>query len=236
MERLSAIDMRRHKRLAGLIRRSSRGREEGSIVVEAALVMPVVIILLLVFVILIRLSAVQMALHSAASQTVRQIAAHIHPAELAWRQANSNQAPKEQADGELPPWSELAADAADWLPDPAGTLVSSALRGDFRPLKNMAATELGRFIVEPLLQSYSDEGIISPERLRLKLLTLPDFEKNYDSYLAIAVEYEFPIKLPFYNKPIILTEQAAERVWISDALPASSGHENTDPDRIPCKL
>ncbi|WP_424767141.1 hypothetical protein [Paenibacillus sp. sgz302251] len=201
--------------------------------------MPLVIIVLLVFVMLVRLCAVQMALHSTASQTVKQIAAHIHPAELAWQQAggvnplpNSPLLPTDK----LASWSDVAADAAEWLPSPAGTIVASALRGDFSPLQNMAATEVGRSVVEPMLRDFADKAIISPERLHLELLTLPDLEKNREPYLAIAVEYEFPLMLPFYRKPIVLKEQALERVWISDAAPARYGAENGNSEVLPLQI
>ncbi|WP_211231495.1 TadE/TadG family type IV pilus assembly protein [Paenibacillus harenae] len=212
--------------------------EQGSIVVEAALVMPLVMIVLLVFIMLVRLCAVQMALHSAASQTVRQIAAHIQPAELAWQQAKaSNPLPAMTLPGSrLSPWSDIAAEAAEWLPSPAGPIVSSALRGDFRPLQNMAATETGRVVVEPLLREFADKAIISPERLRLAWLTLPDLDKNNEPYLAVSVEYEFPLKLPFYRKPIVLREQAAERVWTSDSAPARYGAETGESAAVPIQI
>lgn len=230
--------MRRRKQLVGPTRSRSRKNEQGSIVVEAALVMPLMIIVLLVFVMLIRLCAVQMALHAAASQTVRQIAAHIHPVELAWRQAAqaSDQQTTEPSKS-LARWSEIAAEAAEWLPSPTGVLVSSALRGDFRPLQNLAATELGGSIVEPLIREFADKVIIDPERINLKWLTLPDLKKTNEPYLAIAIEYEFPLKLPFYRKPIVLVEQASERVWVSDANPARYGNDDlNNSDIIPLQV
>lgn len=236
MGRLSATVMRRHKRLAGPIRCRRYRNEQGSIVVEAALVMPMVIIVLLAFVMLIRLCAVQMALHSAASQTVRQIAANIHPVELAWNQAAAFNPVPNQALIPLPAWSEIAAEALEWLPTPAGPLVSSTLRGDFGPLRNLAATEIGRSIVEPLIREFADTAIIDPARIRLGWLTLPDLEKASEPYLVIAVEYDFPLKLPFYDKPIVLKEQASERVWISDAAPARYGADGSGQESIPIQV
>ncbi|WP_114383375.1 TadE/TadG family type IV pilus assembly protein [Paenibacillus prosopidis] len=228
--------MRQRKPLAGHIDCRRRTNEQGSIVVEAALVMPLIIVVLLVFVVLIRLCAAQMALHSAASQTVRQIAVHIHPANLAWEQAAASKPLSAPVIGQLSSWSEIAAEAAEWLPAPAGGLVSSALRGDFRPLQNMAATEIGRTVVEPLIREFADKAIIDPERLRLQLLSLPDLTKSDEPYLAIEVEYDFPLKLPFYGKPIVLKEQAAERVWVSDAAPARYGMESGTDNVIPLKI
>ncbi|MDQ8736009.1 pilus assembly protein [Paenibacillus sp. LHD-38] len=228
--------MRRHKPLAGPIKRRKSADEQGSIVVEAALVMPMVIVILLVFVMLIRLCAVQMALHSAASQSVRQIAAHIHPVELAWQQAAASIPAPSQTLLPLSSWSEIAAEATEWLPSPAGPFISSTLRGDFRPLQNMAATEIGRAVVEPLIRDFADAAIIDPARIRLSWLALPDFEKANEPYLAIAVEYDFPLKLPFYRKPIVLKEQAAERVWLSDAAAARYGAGSGEQENLPIQI
>ncbi|WP_152970791.1 TadE/TadG family type IV pilus assembly protein [Bacillus sp. FJAT-28004] len=228
--------MRRHKRWAGLIKPRHIKHEQGSIVVEAALVMPMVIVVLLVFVMLIRLCAVQMALHSAASQTVRQMAAHIHPVELAWQQASAAVPLPSKGTIPLSSWSEIAAEAAEWFPSPVGSLVSSTLRGDFRPIQNMAATEMGRSVIEPLLREFSDVAIIDPPKLRLNWLSLPDLGKEHEPYLAIEVEYDFPLKLPFYGKPIVLKEQASERVWISDAAPAAYGENKIDQENIPIQI
>lgn len=236
MERLTATVMRRRKPLDGPIKRRHSAGEQGSIVVEAALVMPMVIVVLLVFVMLIRLCAVQMALHSASSQSVRQIAAHIHPVELAWQQAAAHIPSPMPTLFPLSSWSEIAAEAMEWLPAPAGPLLSSTLKGDFRPLQNMAATEIGRAVVEPLVRDFADAAIIDPKRIRLSWLALPDLEKANEPYVAIAVEYDFPLKLPFYGKPIVLKEQAAERVWISDAAAARYGASIGEQESIPIQI
>jgi hypothetical protein len=229
-----AIVMRLYKQSA---RRIDKGNtrfnsEQGSIVVEASFVMPLILILLLVFIVLIRLCAVQMALHATASQAVRQIAAHIHPIDLALQQAAAVN-PLEAA-SPLPKssWGDIAAEAAEWLPNPAGELISSALRGDWKPLQDMAATELGRSVVEPILREAADQAILEPNRIRLSHLALPDLTKETEPLLTMSVEYEFPLKLPFYGKPILLRDQASERVWVSDAAAAAYGHEAEGEDII----
>jgi len=218
-------------------------RSQGSIVIEAALVMPIVIIVLLLFIVLIRLCTLQMALHGAVTQTVKQAAAHIYPAQLAWQELKQHSADDEKEDSEsgnrsvkLLPWSESAAKAAEWLPAPADLLVSSALKGDWRPFQNMAATELGRAVVEPLLHGLADEYAIDSEKIRLHALILPDLNKKEEPYLTIAAEYEFPLKLPFTGRSLVLLEQATERVWISDSLPAMYGSEAEQEERVPLQI
>ncbi|WP_336788227.1 TadE/TadG family type IV pilus assembly protein [Paenibacillus sp. MMO-177] len=215
--------MKPFKRLAGLIRRrvKARGSENGSMVLEAALVMPLLLMVLLLFLMMIRLCAVQMALQSAASQTVRQIATHIRPADLTFQKASSSIPDLGSIGLPLPDWGgAMAKDAAGWLPAPADALASAVLEGSWQPVADAAATELGRGAVEPLLRQFADEAVLEKERLSLARLSLPDLKEKRQPYLTIEAEYEFPLSLPFLNRKIVLREQASERVWVSDAAPA----------------
>ncbi|WP_201006280.1 TadE/TadG family type IV pilus assembly protein [Paenibacillus glycanilyticus] len=215
--------MKPFKRLAGLIRRRGKAGngEKGSMVLEAALVMPLLLMILLLFITMIRLCAVQMALQSAASQTVRQIATHIRPADLTFQKASSSIPDFGSIGLKLPDWGgAIAKEAAGWLPAPADALASAALEGNWQPVTDAAATELGRTAVEPLLRQFADEAVLEKERLGLSHLSLPDLKEKQEPYLTIEAEYEFPLSLPFLNRKIVLREQASERVWVSDAAPA----------------
>ncbi|MFF2481826.1 TadE/TadG family type IV pilus assembly protein [Paenibacillus sp. NPDC058071] len=231
-----AIVMKRRKRWAGPTKAADGRRDEqGSIVLEAALTMPLLLAVLMAFIILIRLCAAQMALQSAASQSVRQIAAHIRPAELAVSQWSSPAPAAEPANLPLSGWRMIAAEAARWLPDPAGVLASSAIEGDWSPLVDAASTELGRFAVEPLLRGNADKAILEPERITLSRLSLPDLKSKQEPYITIEASYEFPMRVPILNKPIILREPASERVWVSDILPATD-KETDSAEIVPIQL
>ncbi|WP_341279064.1 TadE/TadG family type IV pilus assembly protein [Paenibacillus sp. FSL H8-0537] len=226
--------MKRRRRLAGHTDR--RKGERGSIVMEAALVMPMLLLVLMVFIIFIRVCALQMALQAAASHSARQIAAHIYPVELTYQKFSASISEFSAAHLPLADWSAAAGDAAKWLPDPAGTLASSALSGDWTPLKDMAATELGRGAVEPLLRQHADEAVLEKDRIRLSRLSLPDLKNKQQPYLIIEAEYEFPMQLPFMRQKLVLREQASERVWISDAVAAQDSAAQIDPDHIPLQI
>lgn len=237
--------MKQRKPLVGPINFCGNGRavrrlrgQRGSIVLEAALVMPFILFLLVILSIFISMCAAQMALHMTASHSVRQIAAHIYPIELARAQLDKDGAASEQPSERqtLPEWNETAAGMAEWLPEPAGKLVSSALRGDWRPLQNVAATELGRAVIEPFVRQYAHPYLLRGDRISLDYIALPDLKEKEEPYIAIALRYEYPVKLPFYSKPIILREQSYERVWISDAAAATYGMEDEDGDTLQLQI
>ncbi|MFF2889022.1 TadE/TadG family type IV pilus assembly protein [Paenibacillus sp. NPDC057967] len=236
--------MKRRKPWAGPINSTGKRlpkvwlhERRGSIVLEAALVMPFILFLLVILSLFISMCAAQMALHMTASQSVRQIAAHIYPIELARAQLDRSGATEAASERQpLPEWSETAAEIAEWLPDPAGKLVSSALRGDWRPLQNVAATELGRAVIEPFVRQYAYPYLLRADKISLDYIALPDLKEKEEPYIAIALKYEYPVRLPFYSKPIILREQAYERVWISDATAATYGMDEEDGDTLPLHI
>lgn len=232
--------MKATKSSGSRIERFALAREKnGSIVLEAALVLPLLLFVLLTFTLLISLCGAQMALQSTASQSARQLASHIRPVELAAeRTAEAANRGESASPVQVPlaDWSALAADAAEWLPEPAGELISSALRGDWRPLQDMAATELGRSVIEPLIREQAGGQWLRPERIRLVRLTLPDLKEKERPYVGVALQYEYPVAVPFYRKPILLKSYAYERVWVSDAVAAAYGSDDGDSDVFPLQI
>src|SRR5690348_3035736 len=111
--------MKRLKRSGGL---TGRRRDEGSVALEASLVMPVVLMVILFFICLIRMASVEMALHGAVSQTVRQAAGNIRPVELAMSQVEAHLPSSGKLDSiqELPGVDAVADKLKEWLPAPAG--------------------------------------------------------------------------------------------------------------------
>jgi len=242
MEGLLVNDMKRAKRLDGHIKKRLRQagfrEEKASIVLEAAIVMPVLMLLLLALIVFIHLNAVQLALHASAMQTVRVAAAHWYPVDQALKQLakqpEHTPAPLDTAaaSGGGEQWRELASTAAKWLPDPSGTLLSSALKGDWQPAINMAATELGRFAVEPLVRQHADARFLQADRIVLEQLSIPDFKNKQQAELGVTISYQYPIKVPLLQLPIILHAGATERVWIPDATAASTDAAESEQEQL----
>ncbi|MHA6485428.1 TadE/TadG family type IV pilus assembly protein [Paenibacillus sp. strain BS8-2] len=230
-------DMKQWRQQAGRIEtnalilrlRETGKRAEGSIVIEAAIVLPLILFTLAAFVMLIMLCTAQMTLHQTTLQTARSLAAHMYPAELATTGvANSVSGmlpalPSTVPSIPLPEWKEIASEAAEWLPSPAGELASSALQGDWGPMVDLAATELGRVVMEPMARSFAEDSTLKPERISLAKLTLPSLSNKEDAYLSVTLQYEFPMKVPLLGRPILLKKQVLERVWVSDSATASYG-------------
>nr|WP_274649195.1 hypothetical protein [Paenibacillus humicola] len=191
--------------------------------------MPIMMMVILFFIFLIRMSAAEMALHGAVSQTVRQAAADIRPAALAVKQVSDRMPDSSERLVPLPDIGEAAGKLAGWLPDPAGPLFSAISRGEWKQtLQDYAATEIGRSVVEPMLGREADKTVLNPDRVRLSKLSLPDLKDGAEPYIGLEAEYEFMLGLPFTKRSIVLREQAEERAWIADSAPAPSYEAESD--------
>ncbi|WP_181438725.1 TadE/TadG family type IV pilus assembly protein [Paenibacillus sambharensis] len=211
--------MRQLRRRLGLIK--PLRDERGAMAVEASVALPVFLFVLLFLILMIRMATAQMVLQDTASQVVRQSAAHIYPAALAAeRLPGSLSAVPTLPQIELGEIGPVAAELAEYLPEPAGALVSGALNGDWRPLQNMAATELGRGLVMPVVNELAEDTELQTERIGLRELSLPDIQTREHPYFTVVLDYDFPLGLPFTKQSITLTATARERVWLSDSASA----------------
>ncbi|QJC51264.1 hydroxyisourate hydrolase [Paenibacillus albicereus] len=206
-----------------------RGRE-GSIVLEAALVVPVFLLLLVLLSVFLQLSAAETALQRAADASARQIAAHMRPALLLQQEAAAaiGAANPSGLDAALPGWREAAAAAAGRLPEPAGPLAESVLRGEWKPALQAAADTAAKKALEPLLLREAEAAGLEKEHVRLTAVRLPDLDTREQGFLLLEAEYSFPIRVPFTNERIVLRRWAKERAWIPDAA-AATGREQAEP-------
>lgn len=68
------------------LRKSPDPKDEGSMVVEAALILPVFLLFVLFLIFIIQMTLYSTALQSTASDTVKIISSHMYPAALAMQQ------------------------------------------------------------------------------------------------------------------------------------------------------
>jgi len=163
-------------------------RQDGIVTVEAALTLPFVFLFVLAFLFCIHLLILRMELQAAVSETVKTAAA-----QLALAQA--------------------AQDAArHFTPEEAGhiRLIASALA-------DLAEPELFR----DLLRRLADERLIDAGRIRIVHARLPSAgqrppgEEGAGGTGRVELEVEYPvtIRLPFYEKRLVLRAGAVERAW-----------------------
>ncbi|WP_221469547.1 TadE/TadG family type IV pilus assembly protein [Cohnella nanjingensis] len=193
-------------------------KREGSVTLEAALVMPVFMLAILFLIYLVQAATISMALHGAVSQTARQAASAWYPisAGLDKARASPIYQKSQQWSDALAGIGETLGRYGQFLPAPIGDWAKQAADGDWNP-EQIAARQAFRQI---LLRT-ADPTVLRSDRLEVSSVTLPAADDLAQAYLTVQAEYRLPFQVPFIGRTLILRESASERAWIG-GLPSRS--------------
>lgn len=166
-------------------KRTSRTKEivgsKGSIVLEAALVMPVFIIVVFFFIYMVQMTLLTTQMNTLASNAVKLVSSHIYPVALAVEaHAKENVNETENASNlkipklSLVDWADQYA--AD-LPSPLNEWIrEAAVKGDepLQDLKNSVLESVLDPVMKPLLHPFLEGTLLHEERLHVSRVTVPD--------------------------------------------------------------
>lgn len=220
--------------------------EEGSMVIEAAMVLPMYLLFVLFLIFMVQMTLYSTALQSTASDTVKVISAHMYPAALAaqqWDEGSQSEGTATAGNGDATGagaagesghssaassdiWSIPRLSLAEWsdsyvkdLPQPMDEWVRDAIQRGEGPLQKLQA-ETSQAVLDlalkPLMKPYLSTDWLDYERIHVSNVTIPDVKKGTKPYFGLVVSYELPMKVPFLNQTIVLEAAAVERLWIGD--------------------
>lgn len=218
-----------------------RHRDEGSMVVEAAMVLPMFLLFVLFLIFIIQMTLYWTALQSTASDTVKMISTHIYPAALAaqkWEEEESGTAEaagggaadgisaEESAGSVSSKWSIPRLSLAEWsesyaasLPAPVDEWVRAAVQkaeGPLQELQAEASQAVLDLALKPLMKPYLTTDWLEYDRLHISNVTIPELKQGTRPYFGLVVSYELPMKVPFLNRSIVLEASAVERLWVGN--------------------
>lgn len=188
-------------------------KEDGSITLEAAMILPFFLFFILFLTMFIRLAVADMALYKAASETTEVVSAYAYPFQLP-KQGVTNLITNNLPN--LPPEIKVKIDptvALNWANDGLkffGIDVQGSIENLFEG--NVKG------IIEPTLQEKFKEAtggwnFFDESNLKVTNVELPSLVGGSDDFLEINVEYRFDLSIPFVDKEIVLKKTAFERVW-----------------------
>lgn len=212
---------------------------EGSITVEAAIVLPAMILFVMFMASLIQIAAAELALRSAVSETVKSTAVHWEPVRMVYREA------KEQVMSTTPgQWAGSMADkllnaragwteAEDWVmnyealfPDIVGVIVQWEIqRREYLEQRGIDAvdTTISKAVdpllcqaFEPILRHYANEKLLKADGLSVNAVKLPSLEEGGDAAVLITAGYTLKLPVPFWNKTLHLEKTSVERAWVGE--------------------
>ncbi|CQR53620.1 TadE/TadG family type IV pilus assembly protein [Paenibacillus riograndensis] len=221
-------------------RKRRRAACEGSMVVEAAMVLPMFLLFVLFLIFIVQMSLYSTALQSTASDTVKVISAHMYPAALA---VQKREAGKEGnaaggsdggteasgasgAAGSSDKWSIPRLSLEEWsdsyvadLPEPVAGWVRSAVKRGEDPLQKLQAEASEGALdlaLKPVMKPYLSTDWLEYDRIHVSNVIVPDLKTGSRPYFGLVVSYELPMKVPFLNQRIVLEASAVERLWIGN--------------------
>ncbi|TBL80248.1 TadE/TadG family type IV pilus assembly protein [Paenibacillus thalictri] len=233
--------MRHAKRLCRT-RRSTRllKRQDGSIVLEAALVLPLFVSFVIAIIAFIQIAVTEMAVQSAVSETTKLIATGMYPVDLLYREAKTQWTQSKPYAAYSSVLDKITGfrskvetaetfvdDYAAFIPDPVVSIVEweKEKREHVETMAQDKAEEYVTSIYKPLLnQAFTavvsasvNKTVLDPARLRVVEVTLPNLESKDEAVISIEAEYELNLLIPFYHKTVHIRKKAYERAWVGAA-------------------
>jgi hypothetical protein len=182
-------------------RRKDPGGDQGSLTLEAAVVLPAFVTILLAFSMLIRIVMVETALQSVASDSVKQLSGIWLPFEEQLKEAGSV-------------YEKLDPDGWNLIPDPVKPLLNGF--GDWRGLADEALQRALSAGLTPAVRAGVPEAwrgrLIDPDRIRVEEVAVPHVN-DHEMRFGFTVVYEMPVSLPFCQRTLVIRKSAYERVW-----------------------
>jgi hypothetical protein len=221
--------------------------QEGSIVLEAAVVLPFFLAFVLALIMLIQITVIEIKLQSAVSDTTKVVAAHMYPVGLLTDEARQTEVVKklESAyDSSTEVWSQTKDYSTYVDKIPEGMLPESirnylTIHDDLTAIEDQtqekiheAKMKAANTIVLPVIKQFiEDDSSINSNQVHLSDVDIPSFRDRDKAYLGLELSYDLKLFIPFFEKEVTLTKKAYERVWVGNT--GTSGNigtpENTNP-------
>lgn len=185
--------------------RRFRSSEDGSLTLEAAMVMPVFLLFVVFLATIIRISIADMALTKAANETAEVISAHVYPAVL------MKEGGEAYIDDKIKNYTgdvldlNKAKEIGNKALEHFGIDITSIISG-------LAASAIEPKMKDRFMEAQED-GLTAKGAPKVKEVEMPSSFGGGDAYLGITVTYEMKIIAPFVNKKITLQKRAYERLW-----------------------
>lgn len=206
--------------------------EGGSIVLEAALVMPLFLAFIITLINIIHLSVSDAALRHAVSETTKQAAAHMYPVELLWKEAANTQtgesllsyvARLKSARESLLQAEKFIDHYAYLIPDSLLEVLVSEKRIREQAengMEEQASLVLNK-LFKPIVLVYVDDNrfqrkMLRPSALSVVKVTLPNLENKEKAFFGIEAQYTIKLFIPFFEREVVLRKKSYERVWIGN--------------------
>lgn len=203
-------------------------KEKGSLVVEAALILPLFLSMILLLITFVKISIVEITLTNNVSAVTEVIATHIYPVGLMYYNFSETETGQkvENTLTTINDTKDIIIDTKDLineysyiLPEEIKSLIN--LETVFENGLTKAYDNSLNTVFQPIVDSYIDKKLIHLENLHVTRVVLPNLIDGSQPYIGIEICYEMPLNIPFFSQKIAIKKEAYERIWMGDEITAS---------------
>jgi hypothetical protein len=213
-----------------------RKDQQGGIVLEAALLLPLFLVFVLGLIMFIQIALMEFALQAAVTETTKTIATQLYPARLLIQEAKARVEQTQAASvvasavdrvknarATVIGAEEWVDEYAAFIPDPILTLLS--WEKDRREQgEGIVGEEYNRLIKDviqpqihaaftPIVLAFGDRSELKKAQLKVISVTFPGLESGGAAVFGIEAQLEFQLALPFIRRTLVLKKRAYERAW-----------------------
>lgn len=199
--------------------------------------MPIFLSFVLVLNSFIQMTMAQIALQTAVSETAKQIATHMYPVNLLYKEAESRAVSSQtgviiqnvieqivQIRSKAEGTEDFVAQYASFIPESIVLLLGwEKKKRELLEASGQASTQkvldqtfnpwVNKAFTSLVLQ-FADPQVIHPSQLKVIEVQLPNLAAKTDAFIAIEAQYEISIPIPFFQRTFALRKRAVERVWV----------------------
>ncbi|CAN7568657.1 pilus assembly protein [Paenibacillus sp. LjRoot153] len=211
--------------------------QEGGIVLEASLLLPMFLAFVVGLVLFIQIALVEMALQSGVSEATKSIAGQLYPVRILVQKAQSKYDQSRAAEmlntvvdqvqsarNQVTNTEDIADEFAAYIPDSLLELVR--WEKEKRELgEGMAHDELNGFyetqvkprmlaVFTPIVFAFCDASILDKRNFKVISITLPSVKQDGEAFFGLEVQLTYKLPIPFMSQAIVLKKRAYERAWV----------------------
>jgi hypothetical protein len=217
--------------------RSIRHEQDGGIVLEAALILPLFLAFVVGLVACIQIAIVEMTLQSGVSEATKTIAGQLYPVRLLVQEAQSRYEQSSAAElfntaishvqtarNHVLNSEEFADEYAAYIPDSVLELVrweqeKRELGEDMgqEKLDSLYESQIKPRVLSaftPIVYAFCNSSSLGRSGFEVTSVTLPSMEQGGDAFFGIEAEYTYRLPIPFMSQTIVIKKRAYERAWI----------------------
>ncbi len=191
-------------------------KDNGSITVEAALIIPLLLTFILFLTSLVKISIAEMALQEAVNETAQSVAHYSYLAMLAQNQIQN------QTDGFVDSLTDNAAgklgndEVAEYILNKLGEVGKDVIPTSGEALNHFSDSMYQDIVKGMYQENVPSSSFFSPENIRVTNSSFPHGTSGDAADVRIEAENTMQMVLPFFEKEIKIKKVAVERGWVGN--------------------